>query len=101
MGIKVWVLSDSINGYVKKLQLYGNSDSESGGIGLCSRVVLHLVKGLENTELHCILTIIIQVQRYSTTYTLVASIPVEEYVTITGTTPKIWSPKLPQVMRFF
>ena len=38
---------------MKKLQVYtGKSDSESRGIGLCSRVVLHPMKGLENTGLH-------------------------------------------------
>ena len=51
-GIKVWILADSIN-CMKKLQVCtGKSDSESGGIGLCSRVVLHLMQGLENTGLH-------------------------------------------------
>ena len=37
---------------MRKLKVYtGKSDSESGGISLCSRVVLHLMKGLEKTGL--------------------------------------------------
>ncbi len=41
-GIKVFVLSDSITGYVKRLQVYTGKGIDSGAtdVGLCSRVVL-------------------------------------------------------------
>lgn len=52
-GIKVWVLADATNGYVKRLQVYtGKDEGIQSGIGLCSRVVLGLVQGLETSGLH-------------------------------------------------
>ena len=53
-GIKLFVLADATNGYVKKIQRYtGKSlDSNSGDIGICTNVVLDLMSGLENTGLH-------------------------------------------------
>ncbi len=45
--IKVFVLADARNGYVYRMQIYtSNLDSE---VGLCSRVVLELIEGLEHT----------------------------------------------------
>ena len=97
--MKVWVLADSINGYVKKLQVYtSKSETVSGGIGLCSRVVLYLLMVCRTLVCICIPTIIIQVWCYSTTYTLLTSMPVEEHVTITSTSPKT---RLPQVIEIF
>ena len=48
-GIKVFVLADSRNGYTVRLQIYAgkNSSLSSGDLGLCSRVVLELLDGLE------------------------------------------------------
>lgn len=53
-GIKVFVLADATNGYVKTIQIYtGKSlDSTSSDIGLCTKVVLDLMSGLEHTGLH-------------------------------------------------
>ena len=49
-GIKVWVLAGAKNGYLKNLQIYsGRDESGTSNIGLCSRVVLNLMDGLENT----------------------------------------------------
>ena len=52
-GIKAFVLSDAINGYVYRLQVYTGKGMETNQpeIGLCSRVVLDLLSGLENTGL--------------------------------------------------
>ena len=49
-GIKVFVLSDAHNGYVYRLQVYTgkNLDSSVSDVGLCTRVVLELMSGLEN-----------------------------------------------------
>ncbi len=85
-GIKFWGLAYSTNRYVKKLQVY---TGKSVGIGLCFSA-LHLMKGLENTGLHLYNDNYLQVRPYSTTYTLVASMPVEQHVTIAGTSPKTW-----------
>ena len=54
-GIKVFVLSDATNGYVYRLQIYAgkNNDlavSSASEFGLCSRVVLELLAGLESTN---------------------------------------------------
>ena len=51
-GIKVFVLADSRNGYVKRIQIYTgkNSDLSKSEIGLASTVVLELLKGLEQTH---------------------------------------------------
>ena len=49
-GIKVFVLSDSHNGYVKRYQVYTGKNSSldaAEGLGLSSRVVLELMEGLE------------------------------------------------------
>ena len=49
-GIKVFVLSDSTNGYVHRFQIYtgkNSSLSTSGDHGLCTKVVLSLMQGLE------------------------------------------------------
>ena len=49
-GIKVFVLSDAHNSYVYMLQVYTdkNLDSSVSAVGLCTRVVLKLMSGLEN-----------------------------------------------------
>ena len=48
--IKVFVLTDSRNGYTLRLQIYAgkNSNLSSADLGLCSRVVLELLEGLED-----------------------------------------------------
>ena len=52
-GIKVFVLSDATNGYVYRLQIYTGKDMESKTTaGLCSRVVLDLISGMEADGLH-------------------------------------------------
>jgi len=51
-GIKVFVLSDATNGYVYRLQIYtGKSLESSVDVGLCSRVLLDLMTGLEGHRL--------------------------------------------------
>ena len=51
-GVKVWVLADSTNGYVKRFQIYtGKGEGTDSSIGLCSRVVLDLMRGLESSGL--------------------------------------------------
>jgi len=48
-GIKIFVLSDASNGYVCIFQIYaGKSMDHSVEVGLCSRVVLELMEGLED-----------------------------------------------------
>ena len=49
-GIKVFVLADARNGYTVRLQIYAgkNSNIATNDSGLCSRVVLELLNGLEN-----------------------------------------------------
>ena len=48
-GIKVFVLSDARNGYVKKLQVYGGKGlNQTSDIGLCTRVVLELMRGFNS-----------------------------------------------------
>jgi hypothetical protein len=56
-GIKVFVLADSHNGYVKRLQVYTGKDVDAGSdaVGLCTRVCLELLNGLENSGL-CLYT---------------------------------------------
>ena len=52
-GIKVFVLSDATNGYIHRLQIYTGKDIESEtNAGLCSRVVLDLMSGMEADGLH-------------------------------------------------
>ena len=52
-GIKVFVLADSTNGYVKRLQIYtGKSLDTVDDVGLCTRVVLDLMSGLEGSGLN-------------------------------------------------
>ena len=47
-GIKVFPLSDAINGYVYRFQIYtGENLNDSVDVGLCSRVCLELMSGLE------------------------------------------------------
>ena len=48
-GIKVFVLVDARNGYTTRLQIYTgkNSNLANSDTGLCSRVVLELLNGLE------------------------------------------------------
>ena len=48
-GIKVFVLSDAVDGYVNRLQIYNgkNVDLDRQELGLCSRVILELVDGKE------------------------------------------------------
>ena len=49
-GIKVFVLADARNGYTVRLQVYTGKNSQlaSNETGLCSRVVLQLLSGLES-----------------------------------------------------
>jgi len=47
-GIKVFVLCDATNGYIYRMQIYKGKSMESNyEVGLCSRVVLELMDGLE------------------------------------------------------
>ncbi len=49
-GIKVFVLADARNGYVYRMRIYtGKNSNLDSDVGLCSRVVLELVEGLEHT----------------------------------------------------
>lgn len=52
-GIKAFVLSDATNGYVYKMQVYTGKGMETTEpeVGLCSRVVLDLMSGLEHLGL--------------------------------------------------
>ena len=56
-GIKVFVLSDSVNGYVYRLQIYTGKHVESSNpsIGLCTRVCLDLLDGLPDNG-YCLFT---------------------------------------------
>ncbi len=49
-GIKVFVLSDVPTGYVKRMQVYTGQGSDNGvsDVGLCTKVVLDLMKGLDH-----------------------------------------------------
>ena len=49
-GMKVFVLSDAHNGYVYRLQVNTGKNLEGSvsDVGLCTRVVLELMSGLEN-----------------------------------------------------
>lgn len=51
-GIKVFILADATNGYVKRLQLYTGKNSElsRNELGLCTNVVLELLSDLEHTH---------------------------------------------------
>ena len=52
-GIKIFVLSDATNGYTYRLQIHTGKDMESEtNIGLCSRVVLDFMSGLEAHGFH-------------------------------------------------
>ena len=53
-GIKAFVLSDAATGYVYKMQVYTGKGMETTEpeVGLCSRVVLDLMHGLENCGLN-------------------------------------------------
>ena len=52
-GIKVFVLCDATNGYIYRMQIYTGKNMESNlDIGLCSRVVLELMDGLEGHEVY-------------------------------------------------
>ena len=42
MGVKAWVLADSLNGYSWGWKLYTGKDGSSGGPGLAHRVVMDL-----------------------------------------------------------
>ncbi len=48
-GIKAFVLSDATNGYVFRTQIYtGKNAEDDSSAGLCTRVVLDLMSGLED-----------------------------------------------------
>ena len=50
-GIKVFVLADAHNGYTYRLQIYTGKqvdETASASLGLCSRVVLDLIDGMED-----------------------------------------------------
>ena len=53
-GIKVFVLADARNGYIKRFQVYTGRGLDSGNssIGLCTRVVLELLAGFEDSGLN-------------------------------------------------
>ncbi len=52
-GIKVFVLADATNGYVKNLQVYtGKTVEDNTSTGLCSKVVLDLMTNMDHTGLH-------------------------------------------------
>ena len=53
-GIKVFVLVDARNGYMKRLQVYTGKGvaSSTNQIGLCSKLVLDLMQGFEFSGLH-------------------------------------------------
>ncbi len=52
-GIKVFVLADATNGYVKNLQVYtGKTVEDNTSSGLCSKVVLDLMTNMDHTGLH-------------------------------------------------
>ena len=52
-GIKVFVLSDATNGYIYRLQIYTGKNLESTvEAGLCSRVLLKLMMGLDGHQLY-------------------------------------------------
>ncbi len=48
-GIKVFVLADALNGYISRFQIYTgkNSALSANEVGLCSRVVLELLSGID------------------------------------------------------
>ena len=47
-GIKVWIRADPVNGYANDFQVYTGKVEGRAEIGLCSRVVLDLVQGLDH-----------------------------------------------------
>ena len=47
-GIKVFVLADATNGYIRTFQIYTGKSLE----GLCTKVALDLMSGLEGSGLH-------------------------------------------------
>ena len=52
-GIKVFVLSDATNGYIYRIQIYTGKGFESNvDVGLCSRVLLELMTGLDGHHLY-------------------------------------------------
>ena len=52
-GIKVYVLSDATNGYIYRIQIYsGNNFDSEVDAGLCSRVLLALMSGLDEHHLY-------------------------------------------------
>ena len=52
-GIKVFVLADATNGYIRTFQIYTGKSLEDGNssVGLCTKVVLDLMSGLEGSGL--------------------------------------------------
>ena len=52
-GIKVFTLSDATNGYIYRIQIYTGKNLESDvDVGLCSRVLLELMSGLDGHHLY-------------------------------------------------
>ena len=52
-GIKVFVLNDATNGYIYRLKIYTGKNLESTiDTGLCSRVLLELMTGLDGHQLY-------------------------------------------------
>ena len=53
-GIKVFVLADATNGYIRTFQIYTGKSLEDGNssAGLCTKVVLDLMSGFEGSGLH-------------------------------------------------
>ena len=52
-GIKVFVMSDATNGYIYRIQIYTGKGLESNiDVGLCLRVLLELMTGLDGHYLY-------------------------------------------------
>ena len=53
-GIKVFVLAEATNGYIRTFQIYTGRSLEDGNssVDLCTKVVLDLMSGLEGSGLH-------------------------------------------------
>ena len=53
-GIKVLVLADATNGYIRTFHIYTGKSLEDGSssVGLCTKVILDFISGLEGSSLH-------------------------------------------------
>ena len=90
-GIKVWVLADATNGYVKKFEVYtGKEEGNRSSVGLCSRVVLNLMKGLHGSGLHLYTDNFYTSLCCSITCIIVEYMHVEQLTQIESNSPKTW-----------